>query len=232
MALQQYEKAASSFQQAHVLSERPEDLFKAAEANKKLGRYEAADQQFNYVVQKAQTPRPLVISSFLELARMAVIKKEKQDRLGLFPEGPGDGDRIIRRPSAGRPTVIFCLAGRKRGCLMPSAWWLRNPMRKTIFCWGPTKKRLGDLGPAAEAYDQAAELTQDAPLLAEVYHRLGVIALKTETTGSGPALFPESLPAVQDTRATGGQPEGDWTGPDGRKKIRSSPALFSGKSAG
>ena len=193
MALQQYERAASSFQQAHVFGERPEDLFKAAGANKKQGRYEAAEQQFSYLVQQALTPRPLVIGSYVELARMAVTRQESKAALDFFlkvleldPEHP----EAIR----GTADCYFLLGRREEGLPYAERLVIKEPQAENYILLGAYEEKLGHPGPAAEAYDRAAGLTQDTSLKAEVYHRQGMMALKRGQPAEAQGYFEKALP--------------------------------------
>lgn len=175
-ALGQHEKAAAGFQQAYVLSERPEDLFQAAQANKKLGRYEIAATQFQNLAGQPGTPKPLQLESLLELARLAVIKKEKQNALDYFLkvlELDPDHLEALRGAANG----YFLLGRWNDGLPLARRLVTREPGAEDYLLLGAYEERLKHFGPAAEAYEGAAARTQDAALLSEAYQRLGQIAL-------------------------------------------------------
>ena len=62
----------------------PKTCSKPPRPIKTLGRLKRPTNNLITMVQTAQTPRPLVINSYLELARMAVIKKEIKAAVDYF----------------------------------------------------------------------------------------------------------------------------------------------------
>ncbi len=191
-ALGQHERAAAGFQQAYVLSEKPEDLFKAAEANKKQGRHEAAVTQFQYLVRQDQIPKPLALGSFLELARLAVIKKENQAALDYFLKVLElDPDHL--EAERGAANAFFLLGRWNEGQPYARRLVTRETRAENYLLLGAYEERLKHPGPAAEAYEAAAARTQDAALLSEAYQRLGQIALTRQQPGPAQEYFRKAL---------------------------------------
>ena len=192
MALKQYDQAASSFQQAYLSSEKPEDLFKAAVVNKNRGRFEEADQQFNYLLRHPQTPRPLVTNGNLELARMAVVRKETQAAVGYFNkvlEFEAENPEALRGVANG----YFLLGRMDEGLPYAKRLVIKESNSENYLLLGAYEEKIGRPDAAAEAYTRAAALTQDGPQLAEVYHRLGMIAYKREQMETAQRYFQKAL---------------------------------------
>ena len=104
----------------------------------------------------------------------------------MEPENP----EAIRGAANG----YFLLGRQEEGLLYAKRLVVKEPNAENYILLGAYEEKFRRLGPAAEAYDRAAELTQDAPLLAEVYHRLGMIALKRKQPEAAQLYFQKAFP--------------------------------------